>query len=96
MLVSVGVSTLNALLRNLMFKFMQRLDDSTNSIMVMLSNPIESCSRFSSRLRVHWLKFLYVFSSLSVFLFGLIIFVCFVCFFYLSCPVCFWTLKSGK
>lgn len=60
MFVSVGVSTLKALLRNLMFKFMRRLDESTNSIMVALSNPFVSCSRYTSRLRVHWLKCLYV------------------------------------
>lgn len=61
MFVSVGVTTLKALLRNLMFKFMQRLDESTNSIMVALSNPLVSCYRYTSRLRVHWLKCLYVF-----------------------------------
>jgi len=44
-----------------MLKFMQRLDEYTNSIMVALSNPLVSCSRYTSRLSVHWLKCLYSF-----------------------------------
>jgi len=36
--------TLKALLRNVMFKFMQCLDESTNSIMVALSNLFVCCT----------------------------------------------------
>lgn len=61
MFVSVGVSTLHALLRNLMYKFTQRLDDSSNNIMVALSNPTVSSTRYTSRLRAHWTKCLYIF-----------------------------------
>jgi len=50
MFVSEGVITLKVLLRNLMFKFMQGLDESTTSIMVALSNPLVSCSRYTSKL----------------------------------------------
>ena len=37
MLVTAGVSTFHALLRNLMFKFMKRLEESRNSIMGALA-----------------------------------------------------------
>lgn len=57
----IVVSTLKALLGNLMLKFMQRLDESTKSIIVPLSNPIVSCSGYTSRLRVH--TFFYLFLS---------------------------------
>lgn len=60
MFVSVGVSTLHALLRNLMYKFTQRLDDSSNTIMVALSNPSVSSTRYTSRLSAHWKECLYV------------------------------------
>ena len=56
MFVTVGVRTFKALLRHLMFKFMERLDVSTNSIIVALSSPRVSSSRYTSSLRVHWLK----------------------------------------
>ena len=61
MFVTAGVRTFKALLRNLMFKFMKRLDVSTNGIIVALSSPLMSSSRYTSRLRVHWLKCLCVF-----------------------------------
>ena len=56
MFVTVGVRTFKALLRHLMFKFMQRLDVSANGIIVALSSPYVSSSRYTSNLRIHWLK----------------------------------------
>ena len=60
MFVTSGVSTFHALLRNLMFKFMKRLEESRNGIIVVLVNPTLSCARYTSSLRVHWLKCLYI------------------------------------
>ena len=60
MFVTVGVRTLKALLRHLMYKFMERLDVSTNSIIVALTSPVMSSSRYASRLRVHWMNCLYI------------------------------------
>ena len=42
MFVTAGVRTLKALLRHLMYKFMERLDVSTNSIIVALTSPVMS------------------------------------------------------
>ena len=50
--VTLGVPTCPALLRNLMYKFICRLDKSDNSIIVVLTNPLESTVRYSSRR--HW------------------------------------------
>ena len=57
--VNLGVPTCQALLRNLMYKFMCRIDKSVNSIVVMLINPVISSSRFSSMLWRHWRDCLY-------------------------------------
>ena len=51
---SVGVPTCEALLRQLMYNFMKRLEVSTNSIIVGLTNPTKSCYRVTSKLRKHW------------------------------------------
>lgn len=49
-----GLSTLQALLRNLMFKFMSRLDESQNCIIMMLTSPRCSSARYQSYLWKHW------------------------------------------
>ena len=49
-----GLSTLQALLRNLMFKFMFRLDESQNCIIMMLTTPSCSSIRYQSYLWKHW------------------------------------------
>ena len=51
---SVGVPTCEALLRQLMYNFMKRLETSDNSIIVGLTNPTKSCYRVTSKLRKHW------------------------------------------
>ena len=48
MLVTAGVST--CLLRNRMFKFMKRLEESGNSIIVVLVDPTLSCARNTASL----------------------------------------------
>ena len=50
MFVTAGVSTFHALLRNLMFKFMKRLEESRNGIIVVLVNPTLSCARNTASL----------------------------------------------
>ena len=52
--VNLGVPTCHALLRNLMYKFMCRLDKSVNTIIVFLTNPAMSSNRFSSMIWRHW------------------------------------------
>ena len=54
MFVEIGVPTCPAVLRNLMYRFMCRLTDSANSIIVALSNPAKSSVRLSSKLWNHW------------------------------------------
>ena len=56
MVVTAGVRTFKALLRNIMFHFMLGLEESGNCIMVALSKPTVSCSRYVSRLRMHCLN----------------------------------------
>lgn len=50
----------DAVLRNLMYKFMRRLDCSQNGVIDSLVNPIKSSVRFSSKLRRHWRQCLYI------------------------------------
>ena len=50
--VDSGLSTLQALLRNLMF--MSRLDESQNCIIMMLTSPRCSSVRYQSYLWKHW------------------------------------------
>ena len=57
--VNLGVPTCQALLRNLMYKFMCRLDKSDNSLIVCLINPVNSSNRFTSLIRRHWRSCLY-------------------------------------
>ena len=58
--VSNRVPTCEALLRQLMFSFMCRLDKSENDIIEALVSPLKSCYRFTSRLRWHWCNSLYI------------------------------------
>lgn len=59
--VSKHVPTCEALLRQLMYGFMCRLDKSENCIVEALVNPLKSCYRFTSILRRHWHKILHTF-----------------------------------
>uniref|UniRef100_A0A8C1PP13 Reverse transcriptase domain-containing protein n=1 Tax=Cyprinus carpio TaxID=7962 RepID=A0A8C1PP13_CYPCA len=58
--VSNRVPTCEALLRQLMFGFMCRLDNSVNHIIEALVSPLKSCYRYTSRLRRHWCNSLYI------------------------------------
>ena len=58
--VNLRVPTCQALLRNLMYKFMCRLDKSENSVIVNLINPVMSFNRLSSKLWKHWRSSLYI------------------------------------
>ena len=51
---SVRVYTFHALLRNLMYKFMCRLNDSMNSVIMLLCNPSLSSTRYQSAFWKHW------------------------------------------
>lgn len=52
----LGVNTFHALLRNLMYKFICRLDGSCNQIIMLLSNPALSAVRYQSYMWKHWYK----------------------------------------
>ncbi len=60
MFVAARVSTFHAVLRNQMYKFICRLDVSENSIIMGLTNPRMSSTRYTSSLREHWHKCLYI------------------------------------
>ena len=64
--VSLGIPTFKALLRNLMYSFMCRLDESLNSVIVVLTSPVKSNTRFKSILWRHWRKSLYVLWCMSI------------------------------
>ena len=49
-----GVCTLQALLRNLMYKFICRLNVSMNSVVLRLVDPTSSDTRYQSALWKHW------------------------------------------
>ncbi len=57
--VKCNIPNCEALLRNLMYNFMCRLEDSENSIIKALTSP-KSCLRYSSKLRKHWQDSLYM------------------------------------
>ena len=59
--VNSGVPTLDAVLRNLMYSFMMRLNDSNNEIIMTLAMPKKSSIRYSSCFWKHWRVSLYVF-----------------------------------
>ena len=54
--VNAGVKTLQALLRNLMYRFICRLNNSKNEVIMLLSNPSYSSVRYQSYLWRHWYK----------------------------------------
>ena len=60
MFVAARVNTFQAVLRNLMYRFVCRVDESVNTIIVSIANPAKSCTRYSSSLRKHWLNSLYL------------------------------------
>jgi len=53
------VNTFQALLRNLMYKFIGRLDRSQNGIIKLLTNPSISVVRYQSPLWKHWYNCLF-------------------------------------
>lgn len=59
--VQNNVPTLNAVIRNFVFTFMKRLEDSQNVILNVLTMPEQSTVRFHSELWRHWRKCLYGF-----------------------------------
>ena len=56
MFAELNVPACSAVLRNLMYKFIQRVDVSENSILKMLVNPSYSSLRYTSGLWKFWLK----------------------------------------
>ena len=61
MFVTNNVPTFNAVLRNVMYRFMGRLTGSMNTIIVSLIDISQSDTRFSSCFWKHWTRSLYVF-----------------------------------
>jgi len=58
--VAAGVNTFKAVLRNLMFKFICRVDDSKNEIIMLLSNIKFSTTHYQSQLWRHWYSCLFI------------------------------------
>ena len=56
---SLGLTTFMALLRNLTFKFMIRLDRSLNGLIGQMTDPSRSSVRFNSTIRGHWHEILF-------------------------------------
>ena len=61
MFVNCNVPTFQALLRNFMYKFMCRLIESKNGIIMSLTDPTQSEARYSSSFWKYWTKHFYVF-----------------------------------
>ena len=57
MLAINNVSSCQAIIRNLVFKFMNRVDRSEN---VILQSVLSSDIRWQSRIRLHWMNLLYL------------------------------------
>ena len=53
------LSSLEALLRNLMYKFMCRMEGSQNDVIMLLTNPRRSSVRHQSHMWNHWYECLY-------------------------------------
>ena len=51
---NMGLTTFMALLRNLTFKFMSRLDCSTNFIIDLMTDPGRSSVKYTSKIWEHW------------------------------------------
>ena len=62
-----GVRTLHALLRNLMYKFMCRLDGSKNRVIMTLANTRCSSVRYRSYLWKHWYECILRLMNLCIF-----------------------------
>ena len=60
MFVNCNVPTFQALLRNVMFKFMCRLIDSRNGIIISLTDPTQSETRYFSSFWKYWNQHVYV------------------------------------
>jgi len=60
MFVAAGVNTFQAVLRNRMYKFICRVDDSKNSIIMVLSNIKFSTTPYQSQLWRHRYNFLFI------------------------------------
>jgi len=89
MFVAAGVKTFKAVLRNLMYKFICRVDDSENEIIMFLLNIKFSTPRYQSQLWRHWYSCLFI---------KHVFFVCFLlvilCVFYYILMFCtIWTLS---
>ena len=54
MFCNLGISTFQALRRNLMYRFMCRLNESQNSFIGLLINPCLSTTRYQSPFWEHW------------------------------------------
>jgi len=50
----LGLNTFMALVRNLTFKFMNRLDRSMNELIVQIVDPSRSSVRYMSKIWEHW------------------------------------------
>ena len=59
--VTSNVPTFHAVLRNFMYKFMCRLPESKNNLIIALTDTKQSDTRYSSGLWKHWNRCLYVF-----------------------------------
>ena len=59
MFAELQVPACQAVIRNLMFKFICRIEKSTNSIISALVDPVSCSNRFTSRLWKHWHQSLY-------------------------------------
>ena len=60
MFADLHVPACQAVCRNLMYKFITRLDKSENNIISYIVNPAKSDSLYNSKLWAHWRKQLYV------------------------------------
>ena len=60
MLVEYHVQDSKAVIRNLVYKFMRRLDASYNKLVIAIIN---SDIKWQSRIRRHWIKMLYIHNS---------------------------------
>ena len=54
MFADAHVPSCQAVLRNLTFKFIERIDVSENAILNILVNPSQSCTRYTSELWKRW------------------------------------------
>ena len=60
MFAYMQVPACQAVIRNLVYKFMCRLDKSENNIINVLVDSTKSVTRYTSDMRKHWHKLLYV------------------------------------